>query len=135
MLLGGHDQYHWRETYFILFSARRRPTLTQVERMLGDLNRKYQLVDLVADEDGLFESLTLRSPEDHAMLEISFESGAAVTEQARELAEQLRGEASREQLAALRDCDARLDLMHFEQVDEASIGEESWTRCSTRVVY
>ncbi len=118
MLPDDRENYHWRETYFVLFQSRRRPTLTQIERTLGEINAKYQLVDLTADEDGLFESLTLRSPDDHAMLEITFESGDAVTEQAAELADQLGREAEPEQLATLRRSDARLDLMHFEQLSD-----------------
>jgi hypothetical protein len=116
--MSGGDEYHWRETYFILFDRRRRPTLTQVERELGELNAKYQLLDLEADDDGLFDSLRLRAPDDRAMLEITFESGEAVVEQSRELNSRLADEAEPEQLAVLREADARLDIMHFEQISE-----------------
>jgi hypothetical protein len=116
--MSGGDEYYWRETYFILFDRRRRPTLTQVERELGELNAKYQLLDLEADDDGLFDSLRLRAPDDRAMLEITFESGEAVVEQARELSVRLADEAEPEQLALLHGADARFDVMHFEQVDD-----------------
>lgn len=122
--MSGGDEYYWRETYFILFDRRRRPTLTQVERELGELNAKYQLLDLEADEDGLIESLRLRAPDDRAMLEITYESGEAVIEQTRELTVRLADEAEPEQLAVLRGADARFDVMHFEQITEEAYPAE-----------
>jgi len=119
-----HEQYHWRETFFILFSCQQRPTLTQVERALGELSSKYQLTDLTADDDGLFESVKLSSPDDHAMLEITFESGESVIEQSVELAKQLRGDADSRQLAALLRADARFDVMHFEQLADDPLADE-----------
>lgn len=118
------EQYHWRETFFILFSSQQRPTLMQVERALGELSSKYQLADLTANDDGLFESVKLSSPDDYAMLEITFESGDSVIEQSAELAKQLRGDADSAQLAALLRADARFDLMHFEQLADDPIGNE-----------
>ncbi|MFV2065658.1 MAG: hypothetical protein ACC645_01660 [Pirellulales bacterium] len=112
----GRDEYRWRETYFILFSTSARPTLTQVERVLGELSSRVELDRLAADNDGRFESVTLEAPDDYAALEISYESGEAVVEQAVELAKQLQGEAEPGQLAQLIKADARLDVMHFERV-------------------
>jgi hypothetical protein len=122
----GSDDYRWRETYFIMFSLDRRPTLTQVERVLGEVGRHVQFDNLTADEDGHFESLILQSPDDYAALEISFEAGEAVIEQAVDLAKQLQSDADPEQLAQLLKSDARLDVMHFERVvqDEANDEEE-----------
>jgi hypothetical protein len=75
---------------------------------------------MLADEDGQFESLTIDSPEDNAAVEISYESGEAVIEQAVDLAKQLQGEADSEDLAKLLRADARFDLMHFERVSEGA---------------
>ena len=118
------DEYHWRETYFILYDSRSRPTLTQIERALGELSDRYQLGRLMADDEGRFESLTLNSPDDNAALEISHEEGEAVVEQTTELAKQLKNEAEPDQLAALLKADARLDVMHFEQVTPGEEDEE-----------
>jgi len=112
----GRDEYRWRETYFILFSTSARPTLTQVERVLGELSTRVELDRLAADEDGRFESLTLEAPDDYAALEVSYESGEAVVEQAVELAKQLQEEAEPAQLAQLLKADGRLDVMHFEHI-------------------
>ena len=116
MIDNGGDEFHWRETYFILFDSRNRPTLTQVEGALGELNHHYELSRLTADEDGHFESVTISSKEDNAALEISFESGNAVIEQGTELAKQLKDEAGPDQLAELLRADARFDVMHFEHM-------------------
>lgn len=116
MAAGSNDEYHWRETYFILFDACRRPTLERLQRAVKELNRKYHVANERADEQGMFDSLTVGSPEDNAALEISYESGEVVTEQGQELAKQLRAEATPAQLRQLMEADARLDVMHFEHV-------------------
>ena len=112
----GADEYHWRETYYILFESSQRPTLTQVERSLGELSNRIKLENLNADDEGRFESLMLQSPDDYAALEVSYESGEAVVEMAVDMAKQLKSEAEPEQLAQLLKSDARLDVMHFEQI-------------------
>ncbi len=118
------EEYEWRETYFILFRATKRPTLTQVERTVGELNDHLKLENLTADEDGRFESVMIHSPEDYAAIELSYESGEAVTEQATELAKQLKAEAESDDLAKLLVADARLDVMHFEQMVNGPYGDE-----------
>ena len=115
------DQLEWRDTYFILFQQSGRPTLTQVEAAISDATRRVTLENLEADEDGMFESVLVQAPEDHAALEISYETGEAVMEQSAQLAKQLRGEITPDQLKQLLRADARLDVMHFERV---SAGEE-----------
>lgn len=121
----GSDDFRWRETYCIMFPVDRRPTLTQVESVLGEIGRHIKFDNLTADEDGLFESLILQSPDDYAALEISYEAGEVVIEQAVELAKQLKSDAEPEQLAQLLKSDARLDVMHFEHVvHDASGGDE-----------
>jgi hypothetical protein len=119
------DEYHWRETYYVLFRLSRRPSGVQVQRALRKLRNKIELKNLQSDDDGKFESLLIESPDDYAALEVSFETGDAVVEQAHELAKQLKGEADSRQLAQLVKADARLDVMHFEHVvaDAASDDE------------
>jgi hypothetical protein len=126
------DQLEWRDTYFILFQQSGRPTLTQVEAAISDSARHVTLENLEADDDGMFESLLVQAPDDHAALEISYETGDAVIEQSAELAKQLKGEATPDQLKKLLRADARLDVMHFERVnaeepfdDEEDFGGEA----------
>jgi hypothetical protein len=120
------EEFHWRETYHILFNSANRPTVSQVERALGELGRQIHLDELTADDDGFFESVIVQSPDDYAALEIDYESGEAVEEQAGQLAKQLRGEADRAQLQKLVAADSRLDVMHFERiVDERYSDDEN----------
>jgi len=125
---GQSSEFEWRETYFILFKANNRPTLTQIEDAISSLSDRFELENLRANDDGRFESLMVRSPDDYAAIEISYEASEAVIEQSTELAKQLKSEASQDELAKLVSSDARLDLMHFEQMisgagDTADIDE------------
>jgi hypothetical protein len=117
------DQLEWRDTYFILFQNSGRPTLTQVEAAITEATRRVTLENLAADEDGMFESVLVQAPEDHAALEISFETGEAVIEQSAQLAKQLKSEVTPDQLKRLLRADARLDVMLFERVSADSFDD------------
>jgi hypothetical protein len=110
------DELLWLETYFIVFPHERRPTLTQVEHALAEADPRLKLENLAADDDGLFASLLVQSPEDHAAVEISYEIGEAVIEQNLEWAKQLQKQLSPKQLQLMSAADARLDVAHFERV-------------------
>jgi hypothetical protein len=123
-----NDQYKWRETYFVLFSAAKRPTLAKMTKTLQGLNSRFELSNTLADDDGGFESLTLRSPQDYSALDISYVSGEEVQTQGVELVEEMRPNATdpeeRAKLARLPKCDARLDILHFEEIVGGGSGEE-----------
>lgn len=110
------DELHWRETYFILFSHDRRPPLKRVESALAAANARFQLENPAADEQGLFQSLLVESPEDHAAVEISYEMGEAIVEQNLEWAKQLKADLSSKQLQRMLKADARIDVAHFERM-------------------
>ena len=110
------DELLWLETYFIVFSKKRRPTLAQVEHALAAANAHLKLENLAADDEGMFQSLLVESTEDHAAVEISYETGEGVIEQNLEWAKQLQGQLTPKQLQLLVAADARLDLAHFERV-------------------
>jgi hypothetical protein len=118
------EDFKWRETYFVLFDSRKRPTLKKVERILSQLSERFELTNARADEDGRFESITIMAPDDYAALDVSFESGEEVREQGAALAQELKSSASddeeRAKLARLPQCDARFDLLHFEEM----VGDE-----------
>src|SRR5262245_39280560 len=84
------DRYQWRETYFVLFAAAKRPTFEQMSRKLARLRGHFQLTDGQADEGGMFESLTVLSPDDFAALDISYVSGEEVCEQGAALADEMK---------------------------------------------
>ena len=116
------DEYKWRETYFVLFDSAKRPTLSQIEELLRDLNERFETLNATADEDGRFESITVMSPDDYAALDISYEAGEEVIEQAKTLHQEMKPSAAddeeRAKLKQLLACDARFDLLHFEQMTE-----------------
>jgi hypothetical protein len=120
------ESFQWRETYFILFPAANRPALAKVEALLRKLGSHYQLSDMQADEEGKFESLTLVSPDDFAALDISYLEGEDVEDQVAALTEELHPGDGVEpaKLALLPKCNARFDVMHFEQMVNDPEAEE-----------
>lgn len=121
---GKGDELLWLETYFILFPAKRRPTLTQVERALTTANSRLRLENLAADDDGLFESVLIESPEDNAAVEVSFEMGDAIAEQNMQWAKELQAKMTPKQLQLIVSADARLDVAHFERVPKGGAGSQ-----------
>jgi hypothetical protein len=123
------EEYKWRETYFVFFEASKRPTMKKVERVLRNLNDRFELVNPRADEDGRFESITVMAPDDYAALDISFEAGEEVLEQGASLYEELRSSVSEEdersRLELLPKLDARFDLLHFEQMPADTSDDEA----------
>jgi len=116
-------EFQWRETYFLLFPSDRRPTLTQVDTALSRTDERCQLKNREADDAGYFESVLVVAPDNQAALEISYETGDAVTEQSLELAKQLKDELDTDRLKILMQADARLDIMHFERVESSADNE------------
>jgi hypothetical protein len=119
------DDLLWLETYFIMFPHQRRPTLAQVEHALAEANPHLVLQNLAADDDGRFASLLVQSPEDHAAVEVSYETGEAVIEQSLEWAKQMQKQLTPAQLQQLVAADARLDVAHFERVQSAGSAPRS----------
>src|SRR6478752_10309725 len=120
-----HD-FKWRETYFVLFDSARRPTLDEVKRRLAKLNPRFELSPGEADEAGRFDSVSLRSPQDYAAMDISYVSGEEVSEQVDELQRELKGNvdaADRPKFTQLSKCDAKFDILHFEQVSAEDDGD------------
>jgi len=116
------SRYRWRETYFVLFDATKRPKLTSVTKMLSALNKRFQLTNLGADAQDRIDSLTLISPDDYAALDICYTGGAEVLEQAASLVEDLKKTGADSPPPVpwerIKRYDGRFDVLHFEQVPE-----------------
>jgi hypothetical protein len=112
------DQYSWRETYFVWFESKRRPTLAQVEEMVRTLPGHFELDAGEADAEGRIESLRIRSHQDHAAVEIDYLFGDEVRAEGATLASEFKPSDGVDpaKLARLRTCDARFDIMHFEEM-------------------
>jgi hypothetical protein len=124
-----NDQYCWRETYFVLFSAERRPQLEALKHHLEKLGNHFTLTNLTADESGRVESLTVLAPDDFAALDVCYVEGDEVVEQAVALAEELEttddSDDARARRQRIRRLDARFDVLHFEQVVDFEDEEEA----------
>ncbi len=122
------DEYKWRETYFVLFDSAKRPTLHQIEKLLHDLNERFELTDPREDEDGRFESITVMSDDDYAALDISYEAGEEVVEMGAALRQELAASAiddeERAKAERLGKYEARFDLLHFEHVSDDDAPDE-----------
>jgi hypothetical protein len=121
-------QYQWRETYFVLFPALRRPKLKDVQKAVARLHQHLTLTNLAADKEGLLESLTILAPDDFAAIDVSYLSGDEVREQVAQLAEEVEPSCccddEKKRLEELRACDARLDIFHFEQMVDIDAEED-----------
>jgi hypothetical protein len=119
MSLFGDNEYQWRETYFVLFRTSERPSAADVSDALKSDDR-FEITNMVHDDAGNFESLSLKAPDDFSGMDVSFVSGEEVRETVeellRELAKTTLNEDERNMLDQLGDCDARLDIYHFEQM-------------------
>jgi hypothetical protein len=122
------DRYQWRETYFVLFPAARRPQLKAVEKRLAAISKRYLLSNQSADDQGRLESLTVVSPDDFAALDVCYTGGDEVLEQGAELVRELiptTEPAQRPLLKKIKQCDGRFDVLHFAQIAELPADEES----------
>jgi len=126
MSLFGDEMYQWRETYFVLFREADRPKLERVVDALSDGRSEISAVR--GDEQGRFESITVKSPEDFSGLDITYVTGDEVTEQVeellRDLVKQTLTDDDRQKLNFIGECDARFDVFHFEEVQSGSEEEE-----------
>ena len=120
MSLFENDHYQWRETYFVFFDEKNRPSAEKLQWMLEGLGQRCSVTDIQNDDEGRFESLTLFSPDDYAAMDISYVSGQEVSDHAVDMAMQMKetaqDEQEREEIAKLPRYSARLDVYHFEQL-------------------
>lgn len=126
MSLFENADYTWRDTYFVLFHAKHRPSAEAILEALKTLGPRYQIQNLHRDAQGRIESFTLLSPDDFAAMDISYIAGEEVEEQVGALTQGLQGMQlttdEKQKQQALRGCNARFDIYHFEQV--VSVEEE-----------
>lgn len=122
MSLFENDRYQWRETYFVLFQQRQRPTADKMVSELEKLGSRYEIKHVRAGTEGEVESLTVYSPYDFAAMDITYLAGDEVTQQVEELYEEMKqaglSDSENKQLVRLRDCDARFDVYHFEELTD-----------------
>jgi len=115
-----NEHYRWRETYFVLFDEKKRPTLEKMKKALTSLSDRYQMANFTADEDRLFESGTVLSPDDFAALDICYVGGDEVQEQVEQLVSEIEVNVfepgDKRKLKQMTRCTGRFDVLHFEQL-------------------
>ena len=115
-----NEHYRWRETYFVLFDDKKRPTLEKMRKALTSLSDRYQMANFTTDEQGLFESGTVLSPDDFAALDICYVGGDEVQEQVTQLAAEIELNMlepdDKRKLRHIAHCTGRFDVLHFEQL-------------------
>jgi len=122
MSLFGDPLFRWRETFMVLFDDSHRPTVGEIEKVLARVG-KFDSEQMNETTDGKIESLTVTNQIDCIGLDIVYVDG----EEAQEQLEELQSEISPEDLlpgqesllAKLPAYNARLDLLHFEQLTSA----------------
>lgn len=128
MSLFENDEYRWRETYFVMLKSGSRPTGEAVQSILKRLNRRYDLGTPLTNDSGQLQSMYLYSPDDNAAMDISYIEGDEVTEQIDEMIDDIKSSASndveRDLVRQLPECNARLDVFHFEKLNFTG-GEEA----------
>ena len=101
----------------------RRPQAKAMEASLAELGSKYDVLNVRA-RDGLFESLTIKSPYDFSAMDIAYVEGDDVTTQVGEMLEEFRTMTligdDQQKLRQLSTFNARFDIFHFEQVVDSS---------------
>lgn len=120
------ERFEWRETYFVLFRSADRPMLSAVEQEVRSLGGHFELHHGTADEAGRLQTLNIVSPQDHSALDIDFVSGEEVNLQVAELTKEIRAGSCLEpaKLARLPVCDARFEVMHFEELVDGADPED-----------
>jgi hypothetical protein len=127
--LFGDPKYQYRDTYFVLFARANRPSEQDVQDLLHRLGSRFNAGE-ARYVNGELESITLYAPSDCAAIDIAYVEGEDVTSQIKEIREDFRSITVREgdldNLRKIRDFDARLDVFHFELLENGSDEDESF---------
>jgi hypothetical protein len=120
--------YRWRETYFVFLRAANRPTVEKLQKNFGRLKTQFELTDVKGDEEGRLESARIIAAAANAAIDINFVEGEEVIEQIKQMRQEMKLTAEtpeeKEKLAHIRQCDARLDVLHFQRLDESAFFDE-----------
>ena len=126
MSLFGDPLFRWRETFLVVFDESNRPTTESVKQALARVG-KFDAEQCNQTETGLIESLTVTNSIDCVGLDIVFVEGEEASEQIEELRSEISPDdllpGQEEMIEQLAGCNARLDILHFEQLT-ASFSED-----------
>jgi len=122
------NRFCWRETYLVMLDRLKRPVAAEAVRRLQKLDKRFEIT-MPGDAKScdcanrLLESLVVVAPNDSAAVEIRYGEGAEVVKEFATLADELeRHEPSakeRKKIARARELTAKIELLHFEQIQDA----------------
>ena len=118
MSLFEDEKYEYCDTFFIYLKNENRPTLDAVNAALEELGHRC-VVENAREEDGKFESATIKFASDCSAMDIVYVHGPEVTAQLGEIKEDLRTMTltldTQNSLKKMGTCDSRFDIFHFEE--------------------
>jgi len=123
MSLFEDTQYEYTDTFFVFFRRENMPAADAIKNAIGNLGDRYEPRNLSLKDDR-FESMTVLSPMDFSAVDIVLDLNTEVATQIEEISGEFRtltltGD-DRARLEALKQCDARFDLFHFEKLVEGN---------------
>ncbi len=118
MSLFEDEKYEYCDTFFIYLKDENRPTLSAVHEALNALGQRC-VVENVREQDGKFESATIKFASDCSAMDIVYVSGPEVKAQLGEIKEDLRtltlAQDMQHALQKMGSCESRFDIFHFEE--------------------
>lgn len=118
MSLFENEKYEYCDTFFIYLKNENRPTLKDVMAGLSELGHRC-VVESANEENGKFESATIKFSSDCSAMDVVFVHGPEVATQLDEIREQLRVMTltpdTQQALKKMSTCEARFDIFHFEE--------------------
>ena len=123
------NRYCWRETYLVMLDRLKRPQAAEAVQRLQKLDRRFEIatpggVKLCDTVNGLLESLVVIAPNDNAAVEIRYCEGDEVAKEFAALADELERHGpsakERKKIAWARELTAKIELLHFEQIQDAT---------------
>lgn len=116
------SRFCWRETYLVMLDSSKRPETSTLVQRLKQLHNRHEIRDICSDSQGLLASLCVIAPNDGAAVEIQYHQGEDVKQEFAALADELeRHEPTKKEskkIAAAKEFDAKIEVLHFEQMQD-----------------
>ena len=124
------NRFCWRETYLVMLETEKRPEASQLVQGLKKLHNRHEIRDLCSDDNGRLVSLCVVASNDRAAVEIRYHDETDVQREFAALADELERheltEKERKKITAARECRAKIEVLHFEQVQENVVEKTSF---------
>ena len=137
MSLFDNPEYRWRETYLLFHKKKQRTSADKLRQAISGIRGSYQIEQLVANENGEFDSATVFAEEAFSAIDMSYVEDDQIQEQIieiqSEMKEVLEDPEDLAKLESLGEYDARIDLLHFERLTgDFTDDEEDLNSCFDR---